>query len=85
MSNLNLGRIFLAILGLISTIAGIFYSKKEHDKFRKSASCYGVPGDLLGSIIIGMVSIFPWYVAKSLFIFLGILFFIFFAVTFFLK
>jgi hypothetical protein len=80
MSNINIGRIILFIFGSTSIIYGMFYSKKAH---RKAAPFYGGTGTFLGEIVVAIIAVLPWYVMKSIFILLGILTFVLFAISFF--
>ncbi|MEB2299122.1 hypothetical protein LAV72_05725 [Lysinibacillus xylanilyticus] len=74
------GAILLFIIGLMAMTGSCFYSKKEHEKFRKystSVSTGNFLGDILGVIVVGLLSIFPWYINKIIMLFLGVLFFYF--------
>jgi len=70
----------LFIIGLVTIIGAYFYSKKEHEKFRKNSTTVSTGnflGDILGVIVVGLLSIFPWYIYKIIMLFLGVLFFYF--------
>ena len=74
------GAILLFFIGLVSIVGSCFYNKKEHKKFSKSSpsvSTGSFLGDILGFIVVGLLSIFPWYINKILMIGFGGLFFYF--------
>ncbi|MFI2130460.1 hypothetical protein ACH434_10380 [Lysinibacillus fusiformis] len=74
------GAFLLFIISLIAIIGACFYIKKEHEKFRKdfpAVSTGNFLGDILGGIVVILLSIFPWYINKIIMLFLGVLFFYF--------
>jgi uncharacterized membrane protein len=77
---LHSGAILLFVIGLVAIIGSCFYTKKEHEKFRKyspATSTGNFLGDILGVVVVGLLSIFPWYINKIIMLFLGVLFFYF--------
>ncbi|MDM5291760.1 hypothetical protein QUF81_00410 [Peribacillus simplex] len=74
------GAILLFIIGLVAIIGSCFYTKKEHEKFRKYSSLVSTGnflGDILGVIVVGLLDIFPWYINKIIILLFGGLFFYF--------
>jgi hypothetical protein len=64
MTPLDIGEIVLTILGFTIIIAGILYSREDYNKVPP------VDGSFLGMIL----ALFPWYVMKIFFIFVGCFF-----------
>lgn len=74
-------KIIIMLLGIVITIVGLLYSKSYHEKhFSSDISSVtfsdGIIGFIIEFVVLGLLSILPWYINKALVILIGLLLFV---------
>ncbi|EST13692.1 hypothetical protein P343_01540 [Sporolactobacillus laevolacticus DSM 442] len=74
-------KIIIMLLGIVITIVGLLYSKSYHEKHFSSdinsgTFSDGIIGFIIEFVVLGLLSILPWYINKALVISIGLLLFV---------
>lgn len=74
-------KIIIMLLGIVITIVGLLYSKSYHEKhflsdISSGTFSDGIIGFIIEFVVLGLLSILPWYINKAVVIFIWLLLFV---------